>query len=176
MRQILRYFVNRPIPAFQLECSQHTNWTKLHSSSPTDPVLKLQSLNTCNGIHLLRTSRALTVPVSQQPINSKYSRDADVTNERVRRRNWVDLFRSVQFSSCAVNKPQFIHWTSTQAQHGLYFSPRDAMLVQWRFHAGGGTDPSKSWLGPKFSRPQIDTVVSWFSEKLANLMPSDVRF
>jgi len=27
---------------------------------------------------------------------------------------------------------------------------------QWRFHAGpGGTGSSKSWLGPKFRRPQI---------------------
>jgi len=55
-------------------------------------------------IHMLRTDPALTDLVSQQPINTKYSCDADARGyERVVTCNWVDLFRSVQFSSCAVN-------------------------------------------------------------------------
>ena len=56
------------------------------------------------------------------------------------------------------------------------------MLVgqcQWRFRAGigGGTGPSKLWLGPpKFSRTFDAVFVNRFSEKLVNLMPPDVRF
>ena len=52
---------------------------------------------------------------------------------------------------------------------------------QWRVpHWGrpgrGGDRPSKSWLGPHFFRRTRHTVVSWFSEKLVNLMSPDVRF
>jgi len=49
------------------------------------------SVNIRTGIHVLRTNRTLSVPVSLQPIETKYSRDASC--------NWVDLFGSVQVSS-----------------------------------------------------------------------------
>jgi len=39
------------------------------------------SVNNRTGIPLLRTNRALTVLVSPQPINTKYSRDADVRGQ-----------------------------------------------------------------------------------------------
>jgi len=44
---------------------------------------------------------------------------------------------------------------------------------------GGGTGPSKSWLAstPNLASPHnAYTVVNWFSEKVVNLMPPDVRF
>jgi len=55
-------------------------------------------------IYALRTNRALTVLVSLQPINMKYSRDADAHVHRVTGSTCSGQFSSVQFSSSAVNK------------------------------------------------------------------------
>jgi len=48
-------------------------------------------------IYELRTKRAVADLVSLQPINTKYSRDADARDLMNASCNWVDLFSSVQF-------------------------------------------------------------------------------
>jgi len=79
--------------------ARELNWTPLREFQ-----LANSGVGSRIGLHVLRTDRALTVLVSLRPINTKYvqpwCRRAWPMNASC---NWVDLFQSVQFSSCVVN-------------------------------------------------------------------------